>query len=793
MAFGIFLYASVFLLEIHAPFGQRTISVYPVIQFTFSSACAIIGAPLALFRPAGDLKMYFSCNSARILKPIREGMSKAALSVSWIARTADSFSRLRIVCCVLGLIFSAGFASAQITMDAENYVQNFDSLGSAATFWTNNVTLPGWYASKSGVDSTNYLAGAGMGTAGGLYSFGTNGIHSATDRALGSIASGSASPVAYGVRFTNNTAFAQTDITISYTGEQWRNGGSANGETLAFSYAVSSSPITNTFSAAIWINFLALNFNSQTVSGTSSALDGNRTTNSQVFTNIVLTGVSVQPGQELSLRWVDVDDPGFDDGLAIDDLTVSFTTNDAAGPVAPFIVTQPQDQTATAGDTVSFSVVAGGDTPFTYQWTSNSVSVPSATNDTFTLFSVTTNLSGSIYSVIVSNSVGFTNSDPATLTVDPATAALRYLTYNVDGNSITGTDPTNWAVTAPQVQAIGRELVYLNPDIITFNEIPTAYKWQMTNWVNAFMPGFSLATNSIGDGHIQNYIASRWPIIRSQSWLSASNLANFGYTNGNSTVTRDLFEAQIAVPGFSQPLHVFDAHLKATDSSTPQDDADRRAAEASCFSNFFVNVFLKSTNKLHPYILSGDMNEDIFRPDTNGSGSYVSGQPIQRLLSPPTGLQFTSPTNPFTGSPTNDMTESIRDSHLTVRFDYIMPCPLMFSNILTSQIFRTDKLFPVPPNLNSNDDRIASDHLPVLMVFNNPFQNPFQLLSVTRSNLALGLNWQSVPGQGYAVESSSDLVNWTTFATNLMATNFSMTFNTNAPVSLQFFRVRKAP
>jgi hypothetical protein len=117
----------------------------------------------------------------------------------------------------------------------------------------------------------------------------------------------------------------------------------------------------------------------------------------------------------------------------------------------------------------------------------------------------------------------------------------------------------------------------------------------------------------------------------------------------------------------------------------------------------------------------------------------------------------------------------------------------MLSNIVCSQIFRTDKLFPVPPNLNSNDDRIASDHLPVVMVFKNPYQNPFQLLSVTRSNLSVSLNWQSVPGQIYAVESSPDLVNWTAFATNLMATNFSAALTTNTPASSQFFRVRKTP
>ncbi len=755
----------------------------PPIEFAFNLVCGII-APLLTGGPVGrESTMHLRRNFAHTLKPISTLRRMNALR---------ALVRIRVpmlgICCAIACVLQPRDASAQINMDAGFYTQNFDSLGSAGGTWVNNSTLPGWYAAKSGVDSTTYIADTGTSISGGLYSYGNTGTHPATDRALGSLGSASASPETFGVRFFNNTAVAATNITISYTGEQWRQGnGSPN--TLAFSYAISSTPITNTFSAAAWTNFPDLNFVAPAAGAANSALDGNAPANQHAFANIVLTGVTVPPGSELSLRWLDVNDTGNDDGIAIDDLTVTFGTNAAAPPTAPSITTPPQDQTVTEGSTVSFSVAASGTAPFFYQWSSNNVPVPGATNSTFTLLSVSTNLDGSTYFVTVTNLAGSTNSSAATLTVIPSAGALTYLTYNVDGNSITGTDPTNWAVTAPQVQAIGRELDYLNPDIISFNEIPTAYKWQMTNWVNAFLPGYFLATNAIGDGFIQNYVASRYPIMRSQSWLSSSNLANFGYTNGSATVARDLFEAQIAVPNYSQPLHVFVAHLKAT-TSGGQDDADRRAAEASCVSNFFVNVYLAGTNKLHPYILSGDMNEDILRPET---GSYVTGHPIQRLISPPTGLQFTSPTNPFTGAPTNDMTESVRATKLTVRFDYIMPNPLMFSNIVTSQIFRTDKLSPVPPGLQSGDDKTASDHLPVLMVFKNPFRNPFQLLSVVRNDPSVTLNWQSVPGQPYAVESSPDLTNWTIFATNLMATNFSFTLTTNTSPSAQFFRVRKAP
>jgi len=170
---------------------------------------------------------------------------------------------------------------------------------------------------------------------------------------------------------------------------------------------------------------------------------------------------------------------------------------------------------------------------------------------------------------------------------------------------------------------------------------------------------------------------------------------NWGYTNltpPTPTFTRDLFEAEVAVPGFPQPLNVFVTHLKAT-TGGGQDDEDVRAAEASCVSNFFVTVFLTGTNKLHPYILSGDMNEDINRPGTN---DYDTRQPIQHLVAPLTGLQLTTPVNPFDSSSSNDMTISIQDPRLSARFDYILPCSLLFSNIASSQIFRTDKLIPLP-------------------------------------------------------------------------------------------------
>ena len=160
---------------------------------------------------------------------------------------------------VFGLTLFSYHASAQVLLSSGTYSQNFDALPSTVVNspWTNNVTLVGWYAGASnstaatfgGTGSTgaptNIIVSAGAGNAGGLYSFGTNGVNPVTDRALGSISSGTPQQIGYGVRFTNDTGVSLTNFTISYIGEEWRNGGNSSVQSLAFSYRVDSLSITN--------------------------------------------------------------------------------------------------------------------------------------------------------------------------------------------------------------------------------------------------------------------------------------------------------------------------------------------------------------------------------------------------------------------------------------------------------------------------------------------------------------------------------------------------------------------
>jgi endonuclease/exonuclease/phosphatase family metal-dependent hydrolase len=463
--------------------------------------------------------------------------------------------------------------------------------------------------------------------------------------------------------------------------------------------------------------------------------------------------------------------------LTIDDLRVGTAFTDVitnAPPLSgPILTNLPQNQSAVEGATAGFSVGAAGAPAPNYQWYFNGTPLPGATSSTLTLTNVNFGQAG-FYSVQVSNVIDAVTTEPVALNVfSSSSPAFSLLTYNAHGNGV-----LNWSTNTAHVQAIGRQLQFLDPDIITFQEIPVTNNGtaQMTNFVAAFRPGFYLATNSTDDGFIRSAILSRFPIAASRSWLHGSSLVPFGYSN--STFTRDLFEAEISVPGFPQPLHVFTVHLK---SGQDTDSAAKRAAEAGAISNFFVTGCL-ATNALQPYLLTGDMNEDLMRPPASNP------QSIERLTSGPTGLQLTTPFNPITRS---ELTFSIQDvDGLSHRYDYVLPCGLLFSNAVNSQVFRTDLLNPLPPNLNSNDDRVGSDHLPVLLIFGNPYRGSFRLLSIVRNDPSVVLSWQSVPGQRYQVQGSSNLANWSVLASGLTATGSVFDFTTNTVGPIRFFRVQ---
>jgi hypothetical protein len=112
------------------------------------------------------------------------------------------------------------------------------------------------------------------------------------------------------------------------------------------------------------------------------------------------------------------------------------------GPVS--ITSGPTSQTVTAGNSAAFAVSVDGAPPITFQWRTNGVPIPGATNIDYLITTVTPANAGS-YSVAVTNSSGGLISTSAVLTV-------------------------NSDLTPPQVIAAGRDFNINTTVVVTFSE-----------------------------------------------------------------------------------------------------------------------------------------------------------------------------------------------------------------------------------------------------------------------------------------------------------------------------------
>ena len=105
---------------------------------------------------------------------------------------------------------------------------------------------------------------------------------------------------------------------------------------------------------------------------------------------------------------------------------------------APGIVTHPQSQTVSAGQSVTFSVVASGTAPLSYQWQRNDANISGANAASYSV-TASTGLSGSTYRVIVTNAAGSATSNRATLTVSSnPTAPVATITQPATGALYSG-------------------------------------------------------------------------------------------------------------------------------------------------------------------------------------------------------------------------------------------------------------------------------------------------------------------------------------------------------------------
>lgn len=237
--------------------------------------------------------------------------------------------------------------------------QTFDTLAASGT----GTALPdGWYFAETGNNANDsYAADDGSANAGNTYSYGAAG---SGERALGALRSGSLVPT-IGARLRNDSGAPLAQIAVSYTGEQWRLGGTGRTDRLQFQYSLDATSLGDT--AAMWTDVPALDFASPVTSGTVGKLDGNAAANRAAVAGTI-TGLNLAPSASLWVRWVDADVAGADDGLAVDDVSFA-VSGDPPVDVAPTVVALwPADGMTDVGLAAVLSVTFSEPVTVTAPW-----------------------------------------------------------------------------------------------------------------------------------------------------------------------------------------------------------------------------------------------------------------------------------------------------------------------------------------------------------------------------------------------------------------------------------------
>ena len=172
-------------------------------------------------------------------------------------------------------------------------------------------------------------------------------------------------------------------------------------------------------------------------------------------------------------------------GIISSNAILTINTN----PVAPVFTLQPVSQVVVVGSTASFTALAAGTAPISYQWSKDSTPISGATSSTLTLTNVQTTDDGS-YTVTASNAVNTATSAPAQLTVT-TTVPVAYSDYDLVGF---GGNTTGGGVIATNDPAY----VQVYTPLEFANALQSAYKTAGSVKVIEIMNDLSLGWNEVG-------------------------------------------------------------------------------------------------------------------------------------------------------------------------------------------------------------------------------------------------------------------------------------------------------
>ncbi len=309
---------------------------------------------------------------------------------------------------------------------------------------------------------------------------------------------------------------------------------------------------------------------------------------------------------------------------------------------APSIATQPTNQTVNAGGTATFTVVAAGTAPLSYQWQSapsgsaNYTNIAGAMSSSYSLMNATTAQSGMTFRVVVSNGVNPpATSNAATLTVNAAAVAP----------SIT-TQPTNQTVNAGATATF---------TVVAAGTAPLSYQWQSapsgsvnyTNIAGATSSSYSLMnTTTAQSGMTFRVVVSNGvnpPATSNAATLTvnsavASNITVLTYHNDNSRTGQNLSETILTTAAVSS------AQFGALGSMTVDGpvDAEPLYVGGMTINGVVHNVLFVVTENDSVYAFDADSFAQLWKsPVLNGTGESPSGEQNCGQVVPTIGITST--------------------------------------------------------------------------------------------------------------------------------------------------------
>jgi hypothetical protein len=315
------------------------------------------------------------------------------------------------------------------------------------------------------------------------------------------------------------------------------------------------------------------------------------------------------------------------------------------------IYTQPMTQEVLAGDTVTFTVAAGGDNLF-YQWTLNGTNIYGATGSSYTINNVQSTDAGD-YAVIITSAAGTVSSQTAVLTVDAGTGNADSMTTLGQRQDYTFRSGVNYYI-ASTVQLYGSTTIE-GGAVIKFDYTQAYPSLQVMGMLNCkgtpYNPSILTTIDDDSFGKAWSYGAPH-PVVTGVPYLDLTEAGNQSISN----LRFRFADEAIATPVGGQ-LDIWDSQFFQCDASVINEFGgtdrfhnvlfagcyDAVAASANSFAitaehvtadvtNFWDSSISPTSVGLTNSIILGNViaasiqntmvNPDLANFQTNGAGNY---------------------------------------------------------------------------------------------------------------------------------------------------------------------------